>query len=38
VEKLDSVRIGPMIEAIKKGHSDRGGPYGVREPRGAYMN
>jgi hypothetical protein len=38
VEKLDSVRLKPMIEAIQKGHSDLGGPYEVREPRVAYIN
>jgi hypothetical protein len=42
VERLDSVRIGPMIEAIRKeGEKERGGiggPYEVREPRVGYVN
>jgi hypothetical protein len=42
VERLDSVRIGPMIEAIRsEGEKERGGiggPYEVREPRVAYVN
>jgi hypothetical protein len=42
VEKLDPIRLGPMIEAIRKAgekeRSELGGPYEVREPRVAYIN
>jgi hypothetical protein len=42
VARLDSVCIGPMIEAIRsEGEKERGalgGPYEVREPCAVYMN
>lgn len=36
VERLDSVRLKPLIEALK--NADSHGPYEVREPRVAYIN
>lgn len=38
VERLDTVRLKPLIDALKNAEGERTGFYEVREPRVAYIN